>query len=86
MKQPDLGTALVFVAVLPVMLWMGNIRVWHMLLLLASMALPIGGVCWLYFANYDILAELLKPHQLSESRPSLNQASILINRGMSITP
>ncbi|WCF11316.1 rod shape-determining protein RodA [Paenibacillus thiaminolyticus] len=65
MKQPDLGTALVFVAVLPVMLWMGNIRVWHMVLLLASMALPIGGVCWLYFANYDILAELLKPHQLS---------------------
>lgn len=65
MKQPDLGTALVFVAVLPVMLWMGNIRVLHMLLLLVSMALPIGGVCWLYFANYDILAELLKPHQLS---------------------
>lgn len=65
MKQPDLGTALVFVGVLPVMLWMGNIRVLHMLLLLASMALPVGGVCWLYFANYDILANLLKPHQLS---------------------
>lgn len=75
MKQPDLGTALVFVGVLLAMLWMGNIRTSQMALLLGTIAVAIGTICWLYYADHDLLAKLVKPHQLSRIQTFLDPAS-----------
>lgn len=44
MKQPDLGTALVFIGVLISMLWMGNIRLLYMILFLSTMIITISNV------------------------------------------
>nr|WP_242069371.1 FtsW/RodA/SpoVE family cell cycle protein [Paenibacillus dendritiformis] len=75
MKQPDLGTALVFVGVLLAMLWMGNIRTSQMALLLGAIAVAIGAICWLYYADHDLLAKLVKPHQMSRIQTFLDPAS-----------
>lgn len=75
MKQPDLGTALVFVGVLLAMLWMGNIRTSQMALLLGTLAVAIGAICWLYYADHDLLAKLVKPHQMSRIQTFLDPVS-----------
>ncbi|MCE5172291.1 rod shape-determining protein RodA [Paenibacillus profundus] len=75
MKQPDLGTALVFVGVLLSMLWMGNIRALYMLLCFSVMALLIGAICWLYYADHDLLSKLVQPHQMSRIQTFLDPTS-----------
>ncbi|RJG20881.1 FtsW/RodA/SpoVE family cell cycle protein [Paenibacillus thiaminolyticus] len=75
MKQPDLGTALVFVGVLLAMLWMGNIRTSYMVVLLGTIAVAIATICWLYYADHDLLAKLVKPHQMSRIQTFLDPAS-----------
>lgn len=64
MKQPDLGTALVFVAIFIGMLWMANVRLAHILLGLLLAALAVGLLVWLYYNQFDLFAKIIKPHQL----------------------
>ncbi|RKN82011.1 FtsW/RodA/SpoVE family cell cycle protein [Paenibacillus ginsengarvi] len=75
MKQPDLGTALVFVGVLLGMLWKGNIRATYLLIGLSAAALCIGAVIWLYYSDYELLSNLVKSHQISRLQTFLDPAS-----------
>ncbi|EJW15984.1 cell cycle protein [Paenibacillus alvei DSM 29] len=75
MKQPDLGTALVFIAVMLSMLWMGNVKALYMVICLSVIAIAVGTICWLYFADYELLAKLVKPHQMSRIQTFLDPTS-----------
>lgn len=75
MKQPDLGTALVFVGVLISMLWMGNIRLRYMFIFISSMVILIGTALWLYYANNELLSKVIKPHQMSRIQTFLDPTS-----------
>ena len=75
MKQPDLGTALVFVGVLISMLWMGNIRLLYMILFISIMVTAIVTIFWLYNANQELLARFVEPHQMSRIQTFLDPAS-----------
>ncbi|MEK4508594.1 rod shape-determining protein RodA [Paenibacillus anaericanus] len=75
MQQPDLGTALVFVGVLLSMLWMGNIRSLYMILFISIMAVMIGTILWLYYANFELLSKVTEPHQLSRIQTFLDPTS-----------
>ncbi|MBG9735716.1 FtsW/RodA/SpoVE family cell cycle protein [Paenibacillus alvei] len=75
MKQPDLGTALVFIAVMLSMLWMGNVKAIYMVICLSVIAIAVGTICWLYFADYELLAKLVKPHQMSRIQTFLDPTS-----------
>ncbi|MUG43496.1 FtsW/RodA/SpoVE family cell cycle protein [Paenibacillus woosongensis] len=74
-KQPDLGTALVFVGVLLSMLWMGNIRLRYMLIFLGGVILIIGAIVWLYYADNALLSKMIKPHQMARIQTFLDPAS-----------
>jgi rod shape determining protein RodA len=70
-KQPDLGTALIFVAILVVMLFMSGARVWHLLLLFG------GGfglmVAWIYLhVNFKVPLPLIHSYQLKRLLVFLN--------------
>ncbi|WP_324616486.1 FtsW/RodA/SpoVE family cell cycle protein [Paenibacillus bouchesdurhonensis] len=75
MKQPDLGTALVFVGVLLSMLWMGNIRLRYMFIFISSAVILIGTMIWLYYANNELLSKVIKPHQMSRIQTFLDPTS-----------
>lgn len=75
MKQPDLGTALVFIAVMISMLWMGNVKAMYMIICLSVIAIAVGTICWLYFVDHDLLAKLVKPHQMSRIQTFLDPTS-----------
>lgn len=74
-KQPDLGTALVFVGVLLSMLWMGNIRLRYMFIFISSAVILIGTMIWLYYANNELLSKVIKPHQMSRIQTFLDPTS-----------
>ena len=63
-KQPDLGTALIFVAILIVMLFMAGARVWHLLLLFGGgMGLM---VLWIYVhLRFHVPLPFIHSYQLS---------------------
>ncbi|WP_245596199.1 FtsW/RodA/SpoVE family cell cycle protein [Paenibacillus taiwanensis] len=75
LKQPDLGTALVFVGVLLSMLWIGNIRATYMLLCVGAITISIGSICWLYYTDQELLAKMVQPHQFSRIQTFLDPAS-----------
>lgn len=75
LKQPDLGTALVFVGILLGLLWIGNVRGLYMLLVVGGAALAIWGVFWLYHSDYELLSKLVKPHQLARIESFIDPAS-----------
>jgi len=70
-KQPDLGTALIFVGILVVMLFMAGARIWHLLLLFG------GGfglmVLWIYLhLRFHVPLPLIHSYQLSRLLIFLN--------------
>ncbi|MDR9855306.1 FtsW/RodA/SpoVE family cell cycle protein [Paenibacillus sp. VCA1] len=75
MKQPDLGTSLVFLGILLSMLWIGNIRSLYMLVFIGVVILAIGTILWLYYANFELLSKIVQPHQLARIQTFLDPAS-----------
>lgn len=75
MKQPDLGTALVFIGIWLGMLWMGNIRTAYMAAFLGIITALIASTLWLYHSNYELLAKFVKPHQMARIQTFLDPAS-----------
>lgn len=75
MKQPDLGTSLVFLGILLSMLWIGNIRSLYMLVFTGVVILAIGTILWLYYANFELLSKIVQPHQLARIQTFLDPAS-----------
>jgi rod shape determining protein RodA len=71
-KQPDLGTALVFIGILLGMLWIGNIRAIYMLLLVGGVSLLILLIYWLYYSDYERLTQFIQPHQLARIQTFLD--------------
>lgn len=74
LKQPDLGTSLVFVSILIGMLWQGNIRMQHMIAGVSVIAGLIGTVVWLFYNRYETLEKLVKAHQLARIQTFLDPA------------
>ncbi|MEK8127238.1 FtsW/RodA/SpoVE family cell cycle protein [Paenibacillus filicis] len=72
MKQPDLGTSLVFVGIFLSMLWIGNMRTLYMLLCLGLVGLAVGAILWLYYADYELLSQIVKPHQMARIQTFLD--------------
>lgn len=75
LKQPDLGTALMFIGIMIGMLWMGNIRAIYLIALLAIVFTGIVVIYWLFYHNYELLAIFVKPHQLSRIQVFLDPSS-----------
>jgi len=75
MKQPDLGTALVFVGILLGMVWMGNIRMLYMLLGLGVIVLAIGTIIWLFTSNNELLSKFIEPHQMARIQTFIDPTS-----------
>lgn len=75
MKQPDLGTSIVFAAFFVAMLWMANVRMSHMIIGLSATVAVIGSVVALFYLNTDLLAQFIKPHQMARIATFLDPAS-----------
>lgn len=75
MKQPDLGTSIVFISIFIGMVWVGNIRFRHVLLGLAIFAAAIALVISLYFVNFDLFSKIVKPHQLTRIQTFLDPSN-----------
>lgn len=63
-KQPDLGTAIVFISILVSILWMANMQWKQIALGLSVIAVIAAGVAALYFVQFDLFSKVIKPHQL----------------------
>lgn len=63
-KQPDLGTALVFLGIIASMLLVAGLD-WRVIMTLVLVAaLMIGSIFWLYFFQMPILEKILDDHQI----------------------
>lgn len=63
-KQPDLGTAIVFISILVSVLWMANLQWKQIVIGLSAIAVLAAGVTALYFVQFDLFSKVVKPHQL----------------------
>jgi len=63
LQQPDLGTSIVFISIFIGMLWVGNIRIVHVLTGLLATAIAAAGFTFLYLSESPLLSKILKPHQ-----------------------
>ncbi len=64
LQQPDLGTSIVFISIFIGMLWIGNLRIKHVLMGVALMVVVVAGIASLYFYNLTLFSKIVKPHQL----------------------
>ena len=72
MRQPDLGTSLVFIAIFMGMVWIGNIRKKHVVLMSVSLLAVAAIVASLYFINYDLFSKIVRPHQIERIQTFLD--------------
>jgi rod shape determining protein RodA len=72
LKQPDLGNAIIYVVILAGMMWIGNVRLIHILLGLSVFVATIGLFVFLYLNFYDIFTLFVKPHQLERIMVFIN--------------
>ncbi|MFC4737615.1 rod shape-determining protein RodA [Bacillus daqingensis] len=63
--QPDLGTALVILAMIAIMILMAGVT-FRMIGLLVTMALSaVAGLVWLHNNAFELFTQVIRPHQLS---------------------
>ncbi|MCS7460696.1 rod shape-determining protein RodA [Paenibacillus doosanensis] len=72
LKQPDLGTSVVFISILIGMLWIGNIRMKHICMGILLMIAIGAGITALYFYNMEWFSKIVKPHQLDRIQTFLD--------------
>ncbi len=75
MKQPDLGTSIVFICILIGMLWIGKIRLKHGFIGLIVIVGVVGAIIALYFVDINIFNKIVKPYQLHRIQTFLDPAS-----------
>ncbi|MCQ6560192.1 FtsW/RodA/SpoVE family cell cycle protein [Paenibacillus mendelii] len=75
LKQPDLGTSIVFVGMMIGMIWMGNIRASQMIVAIIIGVVVVGTVIWMFYAKNETLSKVVKPHQMARIQTFLDPAS-----------
>ncbi|QOT01111.1 rod shape-determining protein RodA [Brevibacterium sp. JNUCC-42] len=84
-KQPDLGTALVFCAILATMLIVGGIRVRHMITFSGISTFFVGLVTYVYmYHKEDIFLKLIKPYQWARIESWLNPYHDPVGQGFQL--
>lgn len=74
-KQPDLGSAIIFIAILIGMLWVANIRLLHVLWGSLAGAAAVGSVVAMYFYQQEWFFKIIRPHQWKRIQTFLDPAS-----------
>lgn len=74
-KQPDLGSALIFIAILIGMLWVANIRLLHVLWGGIAGAAAVASIVAVYFYNQEWFFKIIRPHQWKRIQTFLDPAS-----------
>jgi rod shape determining protein RodA len=72
LKQPDLGTAIVFLCIFIGMLWMGNVKISHAIIGTVTIAIFIGAITALYFVDFELFSVFVKEHQLARIQAFLD--------------
>lgn len=62
--QPDLGSSIVFLAIVSGLLWIGNIQKKHVLLLVGIVVALVGSLVALYFLNNHLFFKVIQEHQM----------------------
>lgn len=75
LKQPDLGTSIVFLCIGAGMLWVGNVRFLHVILGGGAFISIVVSLISLYFVNFDIFSKVIKGHQLQRIQTFLDPTS-----------
>lgn len=75
LKQPDLGTSLVFLCIGAGMLWVGNVRLTHVILACSAFIGSLAAITSLYFVNFNFFSKIVKEHQLHRIQTFLDPAS-----------
>lgn len=73
--QPDLGTALIFIAILTSMLFVRGLSMKWFVLGGLMIAVIIGGILFLYWTSSPLLNVILKEHQIERIQTFLDPAS-----------
>lgn len=76
-KQPDLGTAIVFLCIFAGMILIGNIRMTHLLIVIGIILVLLGVFLYLYYFQFDIFDDLLEDHQIKR----INSFMDILNGG-----
>jgi rod shape determining protein RodA len=63
--QPDLGNAIIYLVILVVMYWIGNIKYWHALVGLAAIIAGISLFFYLFTTYHDLIGQYLKSHWIA---------------------
>lgn len=77
LKQPDLGTAIVFFCIFVGMILIGNIRLTHLLIGVGIILVLLGVFLYLYYFQFDIFDDLLEDHQIKR----INSFMDILNGG-----
>ncbi|MEK3720256.1 FtsW/RodA/SpoVE family cell cycle protein [Paenibacillus sp. FSL H8-0034] len=72
LEQPDLGTSIVFVAIFVGMIWIGNIRLTHVIIGLVAICVLVAGVTTLYLSESPLFSKIVKPHQMQRIQTFLD--------------
>ncbi|GGK12646.1 cell division protein FtsW [Caldalkalibacillus thermarum] len=65
LRQPDLGTSLVLLAIMGTMLLVAGISWRVILLMVAAFIALVTGLVFLYFVNFDLFSKIIATHQLN---------------------
>ncbi|TCS94727.1 rod shape-determining protein RodA [Hazenella coriacea] len=85
LSQPDLGTALVFIAITVSMCWIAGMpRRWFLTGIL-TLVLSVGSVFTLYFTDHPFLQIILKDHQIKRIETFVNPAADPTGAGYQLT-
>lgn len=72
LEQPDLGTSIVFICIFLGMLWVGNVRLLHVVTGLMLVVVLIGGLTGLYVTKSPLFFKIVKPHQFQRIQTFLD--------------
>lgn len=65
LKQPDLGSSIVFLCIFVGMIVIGNIRMKHLMIGVCIVVLLIAVFLYLYYFQFDLFTQILEDHQIS---------------------
>lgn len=85
LSQPDLGTALVFIAITVSMCWIAGMPLRWFLTGILTIALAVGSIFTLYFLDHSLLHVILKDHQIKRIETFIDPAADPTGAGYQLT-